>query len=454
MLNILGPKRRLCDGVSRRSFLRLGGLALGGLSLPELLRAEAEAGIGSSPKSVIMIFLVGGAPHIDMFDMKADAPAEIRGEYKPIATNVPGIQICEHLPRTSRVMDKLVLVRSLVGGTEEHEAHICLTGYAAGKNGQVEWPSFGSCVGKLQGPSAGGIPPFVSLAPEMKYPPWGVAGPAGFLGPAYEPFAPLRRPGMDETLLQNITLGGITLERLDDRKALLRSFDHFRRTVDSGGIIEGIDAYTEQAFGVLSSSRLAQALDLSREDPRLRARYGYGSPENVGGNGGPRCMDHFLLARRLVEAGVRCVSLAFSHWDWHSEQYKYLKDDLPPFDQGFSALIEDLHSRGLDRDVSVVVWGEMGRTPRINKNAGRDHWAKVSTAVLSGGGMPAGQVIGATNRLGEVAVDRPVHYQNVFATFYHKMGINPQTTTLLAPRFGRAEPMHLMDNREPIQELI
>jgi len=309
-------------------------------------------------------------------------------------------------------------------------------------------------VAKLQGPATGGIPPFVSLTPEMKYPPWGVAGPAGFLGPAYEPFAPLRRPGTDEVLLQDITLRGMTLERLDDRKALLSSFDRFRRTVDTSGILEGIDAYTQQAFSVLTSSKLAQALDLSREDPQLRSRYGYGSRENIGVNGGPRCMDHFLLARRLVEAGVRCVSLAFSHWDWHSEQYKYLKDDLPPFDQGFSALIEDLYNRGLDRDVSVVVWGEMGRTPRINKNAGRDHWAKVSTAVLSGGGMPTGQVIGATNRLGEVAIDRPVHYQNVLATFYHKLGINPQTTTVLATRFGRPEPMHLLDTQEPIQELI
>src|SRR5262245_44164065 len=215
MLTILGTDRRFCDGVSRRGFLRLGGLALGGMTLPQLFRAEAESGIQSSHKSVIMVFLVGGAPHIDMFDMKLDAPSEIRGEYKPIATIVPGIQICEHLPRIAGVMDKLVLVRSLVGGTEEHEAHICLTGYPGGKNGQVEWPSFGSCVSKLQGPSAGGIPPFVSLTPEMKYQPWGVAGPAGFLGPAYEPFAPMRRPGMDVTLLENITLSGITLERLD-----------------------------------------------------------------------------------------------------------------------------------------------------------------------------------------------------------------------------------------------
>jgi len=452
MLTIIGQERRFCDAVSRRNFLRLGGLALGGLTLADLLRADAQAGNGSSRKSVIMVFLVGGASHIDLFDMKPDAPADIRGEYRPIATKVPGIQICEHLPQTARIMDKLVLLRALVGGTEDHEGHVCLTGYPAGRNGQVPWPSFGSFVAKLKEP-IGGSPPFVSLTPEMKYLPWSVASPSGFLGPAYEPFAPLRRPGEDQHLLQDVRLRGITLERLDDRRALLSSFDRFRRDVDSSGILEGIDAYTKQAFHVLTTSALAQAMDLNREDPRVRARYGKGSNENVG-NGGPRCMEHFLLARRLIEAGVRCVSLAFSHWDWHANQYQYFKDDLPAFDQGFSALIEDLYARGMDRDVSVVVWGEMGRTPRINKNAGRDHWAKVSTALLSGGGMPTAHAIGSTNRQGEVALDRPVHYQNVFATLYHNMGIDPQTTTVIGRRFGRPEAMHLLDIRDPIRELI
>ncbi|MBI4586397.1 MAG: DUF1501 domain-containing protein [Planctomycetes bacterium] len=458
MLTLLGERRRFCDGVSRRDFLKIGSLALGGIGLPEIFKAEAQAGVGSSQKSVIMVFLVGGAPHIDLFDPKPEAPAEVRGEYKTISTKVPGIRICEHLPRLAAAMDKMVILRSLEGGTEAHASHICLTGYPEGKNGpdgkngSLEWPSFGSFVSKLQGPARVGVPPFASLAPEMKHAPWGVAGPHGFLGAAHAPFQP-QRQAADATTLRDMTLQGVRLERLANRRALLGVLDRFRREVDSSGIMEGMDEFHRQAFEVLTSSKLVEALDLEREDPRVRARYGVGSPENVT-SGGPRCMDHFLLARRLVEAGVRCVSLAFGHWDWHSEQYKYLKDDLPPFDQGLSALIEDLCSRGLDRDVSVVVWGEMGRTPRINQNGGRDHWPAVSSALLAGGGMPMGQVIGATNRLGEEVVDRPVHYQNVLATLYHNLGINPETATVMGQAFGRIQPLPLLDKPETIRELI
>ncbi len=453
MLTLQGSRDGRGGGIGRRNFLKIGGLSLGGLSLPQVLQAEAQAGAAAQQKSVIMIFLVGGASHIDMFDMKPDAPSEVRGQYKPIDTNVPGIQICDRLPKLAQVMDKLVLLRSLVGGTD-HFAHVCLSGYPGptGKNGSVDWPSFGSMVSKVQGPAKVGVPPFVSLTPQMTYPPWGLAGPPGFLGPAHAPFQPRRRGG-DDVLLQDMTLDGMSLDRLSDRKALLSSFDRFRRSVDTSGVMEGMDTYTRNAFDVITSRKLVEALDLEREDPRVRARYGYGSSENVA-SGACRCMDHFLLARRLVEAGVRVVSLAFGHWDWHSDQYEYLKGDIPPFDQGFSALIEDLYERGLDQDVSVVAWGEMGRTPQINARAGRDHWPQVSTALLSGGGMTTGQVIGATDRLGEGAVDRPVHYQNVFSTFYHKMGINPHTTKVPYERFGQFERLHLLDERDPVPELL
>ncbi|MBI4603935.1 MAG: DUF1501 domain-containing protein [Planctomycetes bacterium] len=452
MLIFPGERRRLCDGISRRDFLRVGGLVAGGVSLPALLEAEAAAGIRSSRKSVIMVFLVGGAPHIDLFDPKPDAPAEVRGEYKTIETSVPGIRICEHLPRIAAAMHRMALIRSLEGGTEDHAAHICLTGYPDGKNGSIEWPSFGSFVSRIQGPAKAGVPPFVSLAPEMKHAPWGVAGPHGFLGPDHAPFQPQRR-GTDASLLQDMVLQGLSLERLRDRGALRASFDRLRCGLDGSEVVHAMDSFRRQAFEVVTSSRLVQAFELEREDPRVRARYGIGSTENVT-NGGPRCMDHFLLARRLVEAGARCVSLAFGHWDWHSEQYRYLKDDLPPFDQGLSALIEDLHLRGLDRDVSVVVWGEMGRTPRINKNGGRDHWPKVSSALVAGGGMRVGQAIGATSRLGDEAADRPVHYQNVLATLYHNLGIDPKATRVTGQVFGRTEPMPLLDKAEPIGELI
>jgi uncharacterized protein (DUF1501 family) len=215
--------------------------------------------------------------------------------------------------------------------------------------------------------------------------------------------------------------------------------------------MDGIDAFNRQAFGVLTSSKLAEALDLEKEDPKVRERYGSGVNVNRD-DGGPRTLTQFLLARRLVEAGVRCVTLAFSRWDWHNANFQQGREDMPMLDQAVSALVEDLHQRGLSNDVSVIVWGEFGRTPQINKDAGRDHWPKVSCALLAGGGMRTGQVIGATNRLGEEPKDRPVHFGEVFATLYHNLGIDPHRTTLpdLAGR-----PQYLVDeDHQPIRELI
>jgi uncharacterized protein (DUF1501 family) len=451
MLTILGaPARsdRFCDGLSRRSFLKIGGLAMGGLSLPQILRAESSTGRRPQRhKGIIMIFLPGGPPHQDMFDIKTEAPIEIRGEFDPIATSVPGIQICELFPRLAGMMDKFVPIRSIVGSDGRHDANICLTGW--GKNlpaPQGGYPCLGSVLSKLHGAANPSVPPFVGLSPKMGHSPWADAGSPGFLGAAYAPFKP-NAEGKDD-----MVLGGITLDRLNDRRQMLQALDNFRREADASGQIEGLDAFNQQAFGVLTSSRLADALDLGKEDPKVVERYGKGDPNNVA-DGGPRLMSQFLMARRLIQAGVRCVTLAFSRWDWHGNNFGRARQDMPMLDQGITALIEDLERHDMLDDTSVVVWGEFGRTPKINANAGRDHWPQVSCALLAGGGMRTGQVIGSTNRLGEHAQDRPVHFQEVFATLYTKLGIDIDATTLI-DRSGR--PQFLVDHNRfaPMPELL
>ena len=248
-----------------------------------------------------------------------------------------------------------------------------------------------------------------------------------------------------------MVLNGVTLDRLGDRQALLTGFDRFRREADSSGMMDGLDKFTEQAFGVLTSSRLMEALDIEKEDPKVRARYGKGDPNNRD-DGGPKLMEQFLMARRLVEAGTRCVTLAFSRWDHHGGNFNACRQDMPMLDQGLSALFEDLHARGMEKDVSVVVWGEFGRTPKINKDAGRDHWPQVSCALLAGGGMRTGQVIGSTDRLGAEAKDRPVHFQEVFATLYHRLGIDVNQFTL-PDLSGR--PQYMVDRGyQPMREVI
>jgi hypothetical protein len=446
MLTILGQPQRhpFCDGIKRRDFLKIGGLAMGGVALPELLRAEAAAGIRGSHKAVIMIFLPGGPPHQDFLDLKPNAPAEIRGEFSPLKTNVPGIEICELLPKLAGMMDKLVVIRSIVGATGDHYSFQCMTGRTHRQQPPGGWPSIGSVLSKLKGASDPSVPPFVGLAPKMGHMPWADPGQPGFLGIAHAPFKP-EGDGKGDMVLD-----GISLERLRDRRALLTAFDRFRRDADSTGTMQGMDSFNQQALGVLTSSKLADALDLSKEDPRVVERYGQGDPKNRD-DGGPKLMSHFLIARRLVEAGARCVTCAFSRWDWHGQNFKAAREDMPLLDQGVSALVEDLHQRGLDRDVSVVVWGEFGRTPKINKDAGRDHWPQVSCAMLAGGGMRMGQVIGATNRLAEYPVQRPVTFGEVFATLYHNLGIDINTTTI---RDLTGRPQYLVDHVQPMRELI
>ena len=443
MLTLFGAGRRYCDGVSRRSFLKIGGLAMGGLALPDLLRAEARSGSEGSHKAVIMVYLSGGLSHQDTFDLKPDAPAEIRGEFKPIPTVVPGIQIGELLPEIAKVTDKLAILRSIVGLRDEHSSWQNLTGYPMSQAQREDRPHFGSVISRVRGVVDPVVPPFVDLFPVMQHKPYNSAG-AGFLG---QPYRASKLGGGDDLELTRQT--AVDADRFTGRRRLLDEFDGLRRSVD-GASVEGMDAHYRRAFDVLTSDKVARALDVGREDPKIRDRYGKGSEKHLG-DGAPMWNDQLLIARRLVEAGARCVSVAYGFWDTHGDNFNHLKRHLPLFDRGVSALVEDIHMRGLDKDVTVVVWGEFGRTPKINKVAGRDHWAPVNGAILAGGGMKVGQVIGSTDKLGAYAASGPIHYQDVLATIYHNLGIDPHA--FVTDQSGRPVPI-LPGSATPIERLI
>ncbi len=436
---------------NRRSFLQIGSLGLGGLTLPGLLRAESTAGVRSNPKSVILVYLVGGPPHQDLFDLKPDAPKEIAGPWKPIPTKVLGIQICEALPQLAKIMDKLTIVRSLIGNQADHDATQVYNGHNPRKPTPAGgWPQFGSAVAKLKGPIDPSVPPYFSLCYTCTHGPYNEPGP-GFLGPALAPFRAMGQTRDD------MVLRGIAVNRLADRKTLLNRFDDMRRDADATGALKGMDAFTEQAFGLLTSSRVADALDLSREPNKVLERYGTGDPKIfMDDNGAPRVPQSLLMARRLIEAGARVVTLNYSKWDWHGGAnntiFKREAEDFPPFDKCVSALVEDLHDRGLDKDCTVIVMGEFGRTPKISTQVGRDHWPQVNCALMAGGGMTMGQVIGSTDKIAGEAASRPVTFGELYATLYHNLGIDATKATL-PDLTGR--PQYLIeDSALPIRELI
>ena len=445
MLSIFGRGKRLCDGITRREAMRIGALSVGGLSLPQLLRAEQQAGVRGSKKAVIMIYMVGAPPHQDMYDLKLNAPSEIRGPFMPIDTSVPGIQISEHMPRMAKIMDKCVPLRSVYGSPSgSHDSFICYSGHTTRNQPTGGWPSIGSVVSKVQGPYNKSVPPFIGLAPDAGHPPYGSPGLPGFLGVGNAAFRPSGPAQAD------MILNGITEDRLENRKSLLQNLDSFRSDVDSSGEFAGLDAINRQALDILTSSKLADALDLSKEDPSIRERYGKGDPKKYG-DGAPRNLEHFLLARRLVEAGARVVTLNFGRWDFHSNNFSEAKNThLPFFDRGLATLIEDLHERGMADDVAVVAWGEFGRTPKINANAGRDHWPQVGGGLIAAGGFRTGQVIGATDRLGATIAERPVHFGEVHATLHRFLGIDSETK--LNDLAGR--PQYLVGDHKPMPELL
>ncbi len=441
MLSLLGPQSRYCDGLSRRSFLHMGSLAVGGLSMVDVLRAE-QATKRRTQKSVILIYLSGGLAHQDSFDLKPDAPDEVRGEFKPIDTNVPGVQICELLPKLALMMDKLAVLRSVVGQRDEHTSFQNLTGFPMNEAQREQKPNFGCVVNRLQGPTSRVVPAYIDLFPTMQHKPYNSAG-AGFLGPQY---SPIKADGED---LASMKLRFITSDEFKSRRALLAGLDGFRRAVDNLEVAKMENAY-QSAFEVLTSSALVEAMDIEREDKQVRERYGQGSAKHQG-DGAPLWNEQLLMARRLVEAGVRVVTVGFGFWDTHGKNFTHLKKNLPQFDTAISALVHDVYERGLDKDVTVCVWGEFGRTPKINKDAGRDHWAPVNSCLLAGGGLRVGQVIGSTDKLAGYAAARPIHYQDILATLYNRLGVDPHTTV----RDMAERPLPIMPSTaHAIRELI
>jgi hypothetical protein len=428
MITFLGKKQAFCDGLSRRNFLRLGAFGAG-LSLADMLRLQASAapnGSAATPKlkSAIMIFLPGGPSHMDMYDLKPEAPAEYRGEFKPIATNVPGVQICEHFPMQARMWDKLACVRSLIS-VDEHSDSLVMTGYTENANRIQHHPSFGSVMSKLRAGHSD-IPPFVSLRGMS------IGNEPGYLGVSHRAFSP-DGPGLNNLKMKR----GMDHEVMDDKKSLLTSFDTIRRDIDKGTTINGMDAFTSRAFDMIASGAVHKALDLKKEDPRVLDRY--------------KGIDQFLKARRLVEAGVGCVTLSYGGWDTHSSNFKTLKKQLPALDRGIANMIQDLHDRGMEDDVVTVVWGEFGRTPKINgSDAGRDHWAPAMGAMVAGGGLKMGQAVGATNSRGERPKERPYQVPQLLATMYQAIGIDPSMTF----NNGSGRPMHILDERRPVVELL
>ncbi|MFT5469407.1 MAG: hypothetical protein ACI8UO_004528 [Verrucomicrobiales bacterium] len=429
---------QFCSGRSRRDALKIGALAMGGLSLPQMLRAEAAAGVGSSTKSVIMVYLPGGPTHLDMWDIKEDAPSQIRGEFNAMATSVPGVRICEHLPNIAKNMEHFAPIRSISDSFGQHSNYQTLTGHS---NRPTEpaggWPELGAVLAKFQGDTPEGVPSTISMQGGR-----GATG-GGFLGAAYQPFLPNGRGKADMQMQR-----GMTIDRLDDREALLSAFDNMKRSADNTGMMEGLDEFNQKAFDVVTSNKLMDALDINKAQKEDLDRYRSGVNTRYRGE-----VDKFLTARRLVEAGARCVTLSTGSWDTHSNNFTTLKDrNLPALDCGLANLVHDLKYSGMIDDVSIVVWGEFGRTPKVNTKAGRDHWPRVMGALLAGGGLNTGQIIGETDRGGAEASVRPVRVGEVFATLYKAAGLEPSklNATDLSGR-----PLALVDpNDKPMRELI
>ncbi len=453
MLTIWGPKRPSRDRVSRRDFLRVGALGIGGLgalTLADVLRLRAQTKDSAPAKSVIMICLSGGPSHIDMYDLKPNAPADVRGDFKPIRTNVPGFDVCELFPLQARIADKLALVRTVqFFEPMQHELQECYSGFPRA----AKRPAFGSVVSRFQTGGDRQLPRYVSLdqyagnQAEVENP--------QYVGAAHQAFV----FGGDG--VKNLGLSrSMTPGRLDDRKKLLDSFDTMRRDIDAGSKFDGVDAFSAQALEMITSSRARTAFDLSREPVKVLERYGHKEGKYIYGNvpkaENPWPGNKFLLARRLVEAGVSVVTMRVGAWDYHGTAsgtgniFTGLRSQLPLLDRSVSALVNDLHDRGLDKEVAVLVWGEFGRTPKVNNVEGRDHWPDAGFALFAGGGLKTGQVVGETDSKAALPKNRPLGPQNVLGTLYHVLGIDPEQTL---PDFtGR--PRNLLDDGQPIAELV
>lgn len=442
MLNLITGHHRTCDGVTRRTALQIGSLAIGGLSLPALLsRQAAAAQVGTSlpRKSVILIWQAGGPSHIDTYDLKPNAPAEYRGEFRTIPTAAPGVEISEHLPLQAKVFDKISVVRSATHTNAGHGmgSQWMLTGWqpTIEVNDNL-YPACGSVVSKLRGPNEPGLPAYVNLPYRLDL------GKAAYLGASYNPFAPDSNPDDQNFQVRNLRLPGrVDVTRLERRQQLLNQVDTLRRDVDLKQDMVGLDTFYRDAFEMVTNEKALRAFDIHKEDPKLREKYGRNDL-------GQSC----LLARRLVEAGVTYITIqAGGGWDTHGDNFAQLKNHLlPKFDRGLAALVEDLFERGLQDDVLVLAMGEFGRTPRINPTSGRDHWPGAMSVVFAGGGLQMGQAIGTTDSKAEYPTAKPYSPGCVLSTMYHTLGIDHKHVFYDQAR----RPLPVLPEGNPIVELI
>ena len=445
-----GSRFSHCDGLSRRGFLEIGALGLGGLTLADVLRARAaarQAGESTRKTSVIFIEMAGGPSQHETYDPKPEAPVEYRGLYGAIPTNVPGVFFSDRLPHQSAVMDKVAIVRSVHHESGNHQmgAHLVQTGYYLRdrRSAVNEMPSVGSVTAKVRGPNAHGIPPYVSVYTPMRY------GGSAYIGHGFDPFVAQGNPNLDDYQVKNLSLiAGMNEIRLGDRRSLQARFDHAARRIDDPrGVADALDDFGRQAFDIVTGDRARDAFDIGREDPRTRDRYG----RTLTGQS-------LLLARRVVEAGATFAHVQATEgggWDYHWNLQETLNRVAPPYDQGIAALISDLYDRGLEKDVLVVAMGEFGRTPKMNNGLGegtpgRDHWGHVMSVLLAGGGLPGGVIVGQSDSHGGEPAEAPYRPQNILAMIYRHLGIDPRLT--LPDHTGR--PRHLLDETGFISELL
>ncbi|HVK12584.1 MAG TPA: DUF1501 domain-containing protein [Gemmataceae bacterium] len=403
-----------CGTASRRDVLRVGALTALGLSLPDLFRLQAQAAAPKA-KACILVWLDGGPSHLETFDPKPDVPADVRGPFRPIQTKIPGIAVCEHLPRTAKVIDRIAILRSMTSPLGEHGIanQYLLTGYKPSP--ALDDPSYGAVVARVRG----GDP---VLPPSVAVPEFRPSAGAGFLGPAYQPFATGGDPARPDFRVRDLSpFAGVTADRLRRRRDFLAEFDTAQAALEKAA---PTDPTFEQAYRLATSPEAKRAFDLNEEKPEVRGRYG---PRTIG--------QSCLLARRLVERGVPFVSVLNTGWDTHDSLVLQLRDGysgakvgvglVPTFDQAFSALISDLHERGLLESTLVIAMGEFGRTPKLNSRGGRDHWPRAFSVVLAGGGVRGGQVVGSSDRVGESPKDDPVTPADLARTIYTLLGIDP-----------------------------
>jgi hypothetical protein len=441
MLDIVTGRTIDCTGASRRDFLRIGGLAALGLTLPVALRARGANAtpLAKTPPSCILIWLEGGPSHIDTFDPKPDAPAEVRGEFGTVATCLPGVRFSDPLSNLAKVADKFSVIRGHDprNGTHGVADHLMMSGHKF--NPSLAYPCYGAVVAKERG-YVNGLMPFVQLGRNIDRRSNG--GIAGILGDQFNAFEVNDDPNSPAFRVRDLSVATkADRDRLQRRFAMLNELDKYQKAVETDiPAVQARDVFYEKAHNLITSPAAKAAFDLGREPDKVRESYGR--------NGvGQSC----LLARRLVEAGVQFVTVTTGGWDTHTNNFKSLKDRLlPPMDQGYAALLRDLSDRGM-LDNTLVVWmGDFGRTPKINPSAGRDHWSSAGVVCMGGGGIKTGQVVGATSALGEYVTDSPVAPHDVAATIYHALGI-PLHTWYKTPD-GR--PVELCPEGKPVQQLI